>query len=104
MVVLNGLTTLTGGIYWQVRDPSDTDVLTLLTARVPPESRNAPIPGVRYPEDERQAWVFDLDAMKEHAAPETASGFPAWASGRVSVRPSVDGARLRFDITPEMLG
>ena len=104
MVVLNGVTTLTGGIHWQLREPSDPGVLTMLTARVPPESRDAPIPGVRYPEDERDAWAFDLDAIKEHAAPETASGFPPWASGRVSVRPSVEGERLRFDITPEMLG
>ncbi len=104
MVILNGLTTLTGGVYWQLRDGSDPSVLTLLTARVPAESRTAPIPGVQYPEDEHEAWTFDLDDMKAHASPETASQFPSWASGRVSVRPSVAEESLRFDITPEMLG
>jgi hypothetical protein len=104
MVILNGLTTVTGGIYWQLRDGSDPGVLTLLAAHVPRERRPASITGVQYPEDVHEAWTFDLDDMKESAPPETASHFPSWASGRVSVRPSVVGESLRFDITPEMLG
>jgi hypothetical protein len=104
MVILRGITTLTGGIHWQVQDPSDPRVLTMVTARASPGRRTAPIPEVRYPEDEYKAWAFDLDAMKEHATPEVASRFPPWARGRVSVQPSGVGESLRFDITPEMLG
>jgi hypothetical protein len=103
MVTLKGQTPSSGGIYLQVQDSHDPDALTLLIAQVTPGSRPPTIPGFRYPEDEREAWTFDLDAMKE-TQPQVAGAFPPWASGEVSVEPTEVGSMWRFDITPETLG
>jgi hypothetical protein len=103
MVILRGMMTISGGIYWNVLDSSGPGVLTLITARAASGYRTAPIPGVLYPEEEHQAWTFDLGAMKERAEPEVADCFPSWAVGKVTMEPSVEGGILRFDFTPEML-
>ena len=103
MVILRSLTSKAGGIYLEVLDPRDPEVLTLFIDHVIPGNRPATISGIRYPEDEREAWTFDLDAMKE-TQPQIAGAFPAWASGNISVDPTTPvGSMWRFDITPEML-
>jgi hypothetical protein len=99
MATLKGQTTNNGGIYLQVRDRHDPDALTLFIDQVMPGSRPTTIPGFRYPEDEREAWTFDLDAMKE-TQPQVAGAFPPWASGKASVEPTEVGSMWRFDITP----
>ena len=105
MAILMGLTTLSGGIYWDRLYPSDPGVLTIRISRLLLGSRTTPTPGVQYPEDdEREAWTFDLDAIKEHAKPEVARGIPSWVGGAVTLKPKVEEEMLRFDITPEMLG
>jgi hypothetical protein len=104
MVVLKGHTSMTGGgIYWQVAAVGDPGVLTLFADRLQGETRTAPIAGVRYPVDEREAWTFDLDAMREKAEPRTAHAFPPWARGAAHVAPTLEGSRWRFDITPQAL-
>ena len=104
MVVLKGHTSLSGGgIYWQVTDAGDLSVLTLLADRLQGQMRTAPISGVRYPVDEREAWTFDLDAMREKAEPRTAQAFPPWARGTAHVAPTLEGSMWRFDITPQAL-
>jgi hypothetical protein len=104
MVVLKGHTSMTGGgIYWQVAAVGDPGVLTLFADRLQGETRTAPIAGVRYPVDERQAWIFDLDAMREKAEPRTAHAFPLWARGTAHVAPTLEGSMWRFDITPQAL-
>ncbi len=115
MARLNGLATVSGrGIAWQLIDAGGPDVLTIAVSNQTPRSlkallRAATVPGIWPPEDEYEAWTFDLDVMREHANAEyTSSGFPSWVGGRVSVRPSVEGTsvegkRVRFDITPDML-
>jgi hypothetical protein len=103
MVTLKGQTSSSGGIYLEVRDRHDPDALTLFIDQVRPGRRQATIPGFRYPKDVREAWTFDLDAMKE-TQPQVAGAFPPWASGEVSVEPTEVGGMWRFDITPEMLG
>jgi hypothetical protein len=103
MVTLKGQTPSSGGIYLQVQDSHDPDALTLLIAQVTPGSRPPTIPGFRYPEDEREAWTFDLDAMKEKSPTELGQGLPSWASGKARVAPSPEGGVWRFDITPQVL-
>ena len=103
MVILKGQTPTGGGIYLQLLDVSDPDVLTMFIDHVVPGSRTVPGPGIRYPADEREAWTFDLDAMKEEQ-PQIAGALPSWASGKISVEPTAEGSMWRFDITPEMVG
>jgi hypothetical protein len=102
MVILRGMTPVAGGIYLEVLDGSEPDVLTMFISPAPPEGRTVPVRGVRHPEDEREAWIFDLDAIKE-TQPQVAGAFPAWASGKISVEPTLVGSTWRFVITPEML-
>jgi len=103
MVVLKGHTSQTGGgIYWQMMAAGDPGVLTLFADRLQGD-RSAPIAGVRYPADEREAWTFDLDAMREKAEARTAHAFPPWARGTAHVAPTVEGNMWRFDITPQAL-
>lgn len=103
MVILKDLPPLNEGLYLQVLDPSDPNVLTMFIDHVLEGSRTFSFPEVHYPEDEREAWTFDLDAIKE-GQPEIAGAFPPWASGKISVEPTPAGSMWRFDITPEMLG
>ena len=103
MVVLKGHTSQTGGgISWQVMAAGDPGVLTLFADRLQGD-RTAPIAGVHYPADERQAWTFDLEAMREKAEPRTAHAFPTWARGTAHVAPTVEANMWRFDITPQAL-
>jgi hypothetical protein len=109
MVILEGQVPVGGGIYWQVQDYRNPGVLTMLVDDVLPASRTIPVPGVRFPEEEGEAWTFDLDAMleqalkEEHVMPGVVHAFPPWARGRITVEPTAAEGMWRFDITPEML-
>jgi hypothetical protein len=103
MVVLVGHRGISGGgVYWQITQPDEPDVLTMVF----PEqvATDAAVPDVSLPEVVGQeAWTVDLDAVRAHLESQSFSHFPAWARGGVSATPSEVGASLRFDITPEMI-
>jgi hypothetical protein len=96
-----------GGVYWQITQPDDPDVLTMVF----PEqvATDTAVPDVSPPEVGQEAWTLDFwtldfDAVRAHLEWQSSPHFPAWASGQVSARPSVVGPQVRFDITPEMIG
>src|SRR5215210_136464 len=91
-----------GGVYWQITQPGDPDVLTMVfPERV---ATDATIPDVSLPEVfGQEAWTLDFDAVRAHLHQESSSRFPAWARGRASATPSEVGPSVRFDITPEMI-
>ena len=109
MAVLNGHVTISGiGVYWQLTDARNPDVLTIRVGGHTPRTfkevlKEGMVPGIWAPVDEYGAWTFDLDAIKEHADPLTSSRFPSWVGGRVRAQPSARGG-AQFDITPDMLG
>ena len=104
MAVLVGHRGISGaGVYWQITQPDDPDVLTMVF----PEqvATDAAVPDVSLPEVVGQeAWTLDFDAVRAHLEWQSSPHFPAWASGQVSARPSVVRPQVRFDITPEMIG
>lgn len=111
MARLNGLVTVSGrGIYWQLIDAGGPEVLTVAVGGPTLEEfkellKVANVRGFWPPEDDGDAWTIDLDIMNEHANAEgTSSGFPGWARGRVSVKPSSGRGGVLFYITPDMLG
>jgi len=91
-----------GGVYWQITQPDDPGVLTML---FPEEvATDAAVPDVSLPEVVGQeAWTLDFDAVRAHLHQETSSHFPTWARGQASATPSEVGPSVRFDITPEMI-
>jgi hypothetical protein len=101
MAVVVGHRANSGGVYWQVTQPDDPSLLTMVC---PEEvATDAAVPDVSLPEVVGQeAWTIDFDAMRAQLGPQDSSGFPAWARGRVSATPSVVGPSVRFDFTPEM--
>ncbi len=103
MVELAGNQGISGGVYWQITQPGDPDVLTMVfPERV---ATDAAVPDVSLPEVVGQeAWTLDFDAVREHLGQQFSSHFPSWASGQVSATPSEVGPSVRFDITPEMFG
>jgi hypothetical protein len=103
MVVLRDWQPLAGGIYLEVQDYRNPDVLTMFINHAPSGGRTLYGSGVRPPEEEREAWTFDLDAIKKEQTRAT-SAFPPWASGTIRVAPTAEGRMWRFDITPDMLG
>jgi hypothetical protein len=103
MAVLVGHRGVRGGVYWQITQPDDPDVLTMVF----PEqvATDATVPDVSLPEVfGEEAWTIDFDAVRAHLGAEDFSGFPAWARGQVSATPSEVGESVRFDITQEMFG
>jgi hypothetical protein len=92
-----------GGLYWQITQPDDPDVLTMV---FPEEvATDAAVPDVSLPEVVGQeSWTLDFDAVRAHLGAESSYHFPAWASGQISAKPSEVGPSVRFDITPEMFG
>jgi hypothetical protein len=104
MVVLVGHRGISGGgVYWQITQPDDPDVLTMVF----PEqvATDAAVPDVSLPEVVGQeAWSVDFEAVRAHMESQSLSHFPAWASGQISATPSEVGPSVRFDITPEMFG
>jgi hypothetical protein len=103
MALLVGLTPIGGGVYWQVTQPDDPGVLTMVfPERV---ATDATVPDVSLPEVfGQEEWTLDFDAVREHLDPQTAAYLPAWARGRVGATPSETGPQMRFDLTPEMVG
>ncbi len=103
MVVLVGRRGTGGGVYWQITQPEDPDVLTMVfPERV---ATDAAVPDVSLPEVVGQeAWTLDFEAVRAHLEWRSLSRFPAWASGQVSARPSEVGPSMRFDIRPDMFG
>ena len=101
MAVLIGRRASSGGAYWQITQPDDSDMLTMV---FPEEvATDATIPDVSLPEGfGQEAWTIDFDAMRDQLGSEDSSGFPSWARGRVSATPSEVGQMVRFDFTPEM--
>ena len=96
-----------GGVYWQITQPDDPNVLTMVF----PEqvATDTAVPDVSPPEVGQEAWTLDFwtldfDAVRAHLEWQSSPHFPAWASGQVSARPSVVRPQVRFDITPEMIG
>src|SRR5215217_8049907 len=102
MAVLVGHRGIGGGVYLQITQPDDPDVLTMVF----PEqvATDTAVPDVSPPEVGQEAWTLDFDAVRVHLEWQSSPHFPAWASGQVSARPSVVGPQVRFDITPEMIG
>ena len=103
MVVLVGRRGTSGGVYWQITQPEDLDVLTMVF----PEqvATDAAVPDVSLPEVVGQeAWTLDFEAVRAHLESQSLSHFPAWASGQVSATPSEMEPSMRFDITPDMFG
>jgi hypothetical protein len=90
------------GIDLMVQSRRNPGLLTLFINQVPPGRRIVHGRGVRCPQDEHEAWTFDLDAMKDEQT-KAADAFPPWASGEISVEPTAGGGMWRFDITAEML-
>jgi len=102
-MVLVGHRGISSGVYWQITQPDDPDLLTMIF----PEqvATDATIPDVSLPEVVGQeGWTVDLDAVRAHLESQSFSRFPAWASGQARAAPSEVGPPLRFDITPEMIG
>jgi hypothetical protein len=98
MVLLTGLPTLAGGVYWQITSQSAPNVLTIAAPRQAVDDIS------RSEEMQEQMWTLDLDALRSHTDPQTVRHFPAWAKGQLDATPSQVGAgRLTFEITPEML-
>ena len=103
MVLLVDLPPIGGGFVWLVTRPGDPGVLTIAASRE--VANDVGVPDIRPPEGEREAWILDLDAVRERLDPHSSPYFPAWASGRISAAPSEVGARVvRFVIRPEMIG
>ncbi len=102
MVILRDWQPLVGGIYLEVQDYRNPDVLTIFINHAPSGGRTTYGRGIRHPEDEREAWTLDLDALKKEQT-KVASAFPPWATGTVRVQPRAEARMWRFDITPEML-
>src|SRR5215216_2256740 len=104
MAVLVGHRGISGaGVYWQITQPDDPDVLTMVF----PEqvATDAAVPDVSLPEVVGQeAWTLDFDAVRAHLESQSSSHFPAWARGQVGATPTEVGPSVRFDITPEMIG
>jgi len=103
MVVLVGRRGTSGGVYWQITQPEDLEVLTMVF----PEqvATDAAVPDVSLPEVVGQeAWTLDFEAVRAHLESQSLSHFPAWASGQVSATPSEMGSSMRFDITSDMFG
>src|SRR5215211_3743403 len=101
MAVLVGHRGISGaGVCWQITQPDDPDVLTIVF----PEqvATDAAVPDVSLPKVLRQeAWTLDFDAVRAHLEWQSFPHFPEWARDQVSARPSVVGPQVRFDITPE---
>jgi hypothetical protein len=92
-----------GGVYWEVTQAGDPDVLTMVF----PEqvATEAAVPDVLLPEVfGQEAWTLDFDAVRAHLGSESFYRVPAWARGQISAVPSEVGPSVRFDITPEMFG
>jgi hypothetical protein len=93
MVVLVGHRAISGaGVYWQITQPDDPDVLTMVF----PEqvATDATVPDVSLPEVFGQkAWTVDLDAVRAHLESQSFSHFLAWARGQASAIPSEWGHR-----------
>jgi len=102
MVLLVDLPPIGGGVVWLVTRPDDPGVLTIAASRE--VANDVGVPDITPPEGEQEAWTLDLDAVRERLDPHSSPYFPAWASGRISAAPSEVGARVRFVITPEMIG
>jgi hypothetical protein len=104
MAVLVGHRGISGaGVYWQITQPDDPDVLTMVF----PEqvATDAAVPDVSLPEVvDQEAWTLDFDAVRAHLESQSSSHFPAWARGQVGATPTEVGPSVRFDITPEMIG
>jgi hypothetical protein len=102
MVLLVGLPPIGGGVVWLVTKPDDPGVLTIVASR---EAANDDgLPDITPPEGEEEAWALDLDAVRERLDPHSSPYYPAWARGRISAAPSEVSTRVRFDITPGMIG
>jgi hypothetical protein len=98
---------ISGGVMWQITQPDDPGVLTMVF----PEqvATDAAVTDVSPPEIGQEAWTgdfwtLDFDAVREHLDRQSSPHFPAWARGQVSATPSEVGPSVRFDITPEMFG
>jgi hypothetical protein len=104
MVVLVGHRGVSGaGVYWQITQAGDPDVLTIVF----PEqiATDATVPDVSLPEIlGQEAWTIDFDAVRAHLESQSFSLFPAWARGQASAIPSEVGPPVRFDITPGLIG
>ena len=64
------------GVYWQIMQPDDPDVLTMVL----PEqvATDAAVPDVSLPEVVGQeAWTLDFDAVRAHLEWQSSSHFPA---------------------------
>ncbi len=98
MVVLNGMMTPGGDVYWKTASADDPETLTLLVDSIVLRANTAtddcPPAG-----DDFGTWTLDLDALRERADSKTAEDVPPWASGRVSMEPTEEGKVLRFDIS-----
>ena len=87
MAVLVGHRGISGaGVYWQITQLGDPDVLTMVF----PEqvATDAAVPDVSLPEVVGQeAWTLDFDAVRAHLESQSSSHFPAWARARLAQRP-----------------
>jgi hypothetical protein len=103
MVLLIALPPRGGGVFWQITNPRDPDVLTIAVPRAFAE--DATVGEIsRSQATHQEPWTLDLDALKARTDPGTVGAFPSWASGQLNVRPTQAGApRPTFEITPEML-
>lgn len=85
MVVLNTITPLAGGVYWQITKQRDPEVLTIVVPREAAE--NPAIADISRAPDaaHEESCTLDLDALRAHiahTAPRSVRHFPTWASGR----------------------
>jgi hypothetical protein len=107
MAVLVGHRGISGGVDWQITQPDDPGVLTVVfPERV---ATDTAVPDVSPPEVGQEAWTLDLwtldfDAVRAHLDSQSLSRLPTWARSQVSATPSEVGTSVRFDITPEMFG
>jgi hypothetical protein len=107
MTTLVGHRGVSGGVMWQITQPDDPGVLTMVF----PEqvAMDAAVPDVSPPEIGQEAWTgdfwtLDFDAVREHLDRQSSPDLPAWARGQVGAAPSEVGPSVRFEITPEMFG
>jgi hypothetical protein len=107
MAVLVGHRSISGGVYWQITQPDDPGVLTVVfPERV---ATDTAVPDVSLPEVGQEArtldlWTLDFDAVRAHSDSQSLSRLPTWARSQLRATPSEVGSSVRFDITPEMFG
>ena len=107
MTTLVGRRGISGAVMWQITQPNDPDVLTMVFPQQ--VATDAAVPDISPPEIGQEAWTggfwtLDFDAVREHLDRQSSPHFPAWARGQVGAVPSEVGPSVRFDITPEMFG